>query len=139
MQESIQNIATEYRRITYWGHNQNHKMKTPYIISLADALIFLGSEPITCLQSKSFIIMRDIYLNDPLYNFIYATSDMDRAGHYIYRMNSDGVENLYFTIHGLKYFSIIYPSPKHSIIALYYIDLESKYLRFARDAENFLV
>jgi hypothetical protein len=133
IQKAIQRVAAEYKKITYYHQDQNHQVETPYIILLEDALKFMGLEPITCLKCKSFMILRDGYLN----NCPYATSDMDQDGHYIYRTNN-GVKKLYFTVHGFKYFSLIYPSSKHSIIALYYISLESEYLRFSRDADGFL-
>jgi hypothetical protein len=141
MDEAIQTVAYEYTRLTYSDQDrrrQRYPTKTPYIISLSDALIFMGLKPINSLNSPSFILLRDTYLMNPLYNFIYANSLLDQDGHYIYG-SKKGAETLYFTIQGLKYFSIIYPSTKQSIIALYYISLESTYLKFSRDAEEFLL
>jgi hypothetical protein len=140
MQEAIQRLEVEYKRITYWDQdnkNQKNSIKTPYIIPLSDALTYLDLESIDGLHSPAFILLQDTYFKNPLYNFKYATSDMDQDGHYIYGIKK-GVETLYFTIQGLKYFSLIYPSPNRSMIALYYINLESKYLRFERDADGFL-
>jgi hypothetical protein len=140
MQEAIQIVATEYKRLTYWEQDRQkpeYKLKTPYIIPLSEALIYMGLEPINCLDSTSFVLLRDTYLNNPIYKFIYATSMMDRDGHFVYGCKN-GVENVYFTIQGLKYFSLIYPSPKQATIALYYIGLESTYLGLARDADSFL-
>jgi hypothetical protein len=138
MQTTIQEIATEFKRLTYMDQDQKNMSESLYSISLGDAMSFIGCEPITCLQCLPFMRMQDTYLRNPIFNFRYANSDTDPDGHYTYRTNPNCIEKLYFSITGLKYFSMIYPSPRLSIIIQYYINLESEYLGFSRDADKFM-
>jgi hypothetical protein len=139
LQKDIMYIAKEYKQIAYDSHDnyKKHHTNNPYQISLITAMKFVRID-ITCITCQEFIKFRDDYLLNPLYNFRYAKNDMDLTGHYIYQPNLDGIETLYFTIKGFKYFSLLYPSPINSIISLYYIELESQFLKFTRDAEGFL-
>jgi hypothetical protein len=138
MPTTIQEIATKYKYLTYVDQDKKKRCESLYNISLSDAMIFIGCEPITCLQYKSFMRLRDTFLKGVLFNFRYAKSNIDPNGHYLYHTDLDNIKKLYFSISGLKYFSMVYPSPNLSSIILYYMELESEYLGFTRDAENFI-
>jgi hypothetical protein len=138
IKEAINGVADSYTQLTYFVQDEKHHMENQYSVSLPDAMTFIGLPSITSSQCPVYLQIKEQYLENKLYNFQYAQSNIDQNGHYIYQFDSDNNEMIYFTIIGLKYFSLIYPSRKQSIIALYYINLESDYLKFTKDAYGFL-